>query len=351
MIRLTWRQFRLQALIAAGGLIALAIALVLTHSHIADLYVSNVRTCAARNNCDTAITAFLNTDRALQSWLNLLVVVVPALIGLFWGAPLIAREIESGTLRLVWTQSITRARWVIVKLAMLGTATMATAGVLTWMVTRWFAEFDRVGMDRFASFDERNVVPIGHAAFAFVLGVTFGAVLRRTLPALGATLVSFVAVRLSFNTLLRPHLIGPLRRIVALDSGGMGFGSADGGPMTLQPDGPRMPNAWVHSIDIVDRAGRLLPADAVSKVCPQLAIPGPPPGARGGGEVRGQVPDEALQSMRTCVAKLSATYHEVIQYQPAGRYWTFQWLELGIYVAVAAGLAGFCFWWVRRRLS
>ena len=46
--------------------------------------------------------------------------VVPAVIGIFWGAPMIAREIEAGTYRLVWTQSITRTRWLVSKLGVAG---------------------------------------------------------------------------------------------------------------------------------------------------------------------------------------------------------------------------------------
>jgi hypothetical protein len=44
-------------------------------------------------------------------------------------------------------------------------------------------------------------------------------------------------------------------------------------------------------------------------------------------------------------------FHEVVTYQPANRYWTFQWYELAIYVAVALVLSALCVWWVRRRLA
>jgi hypothetical protein len=47
---------------------------------------------------------------------------------------------------------------------------------------------------------------------------------------------------------------------------------------------------------------------------------------------------------------VGATYHELVTYQPANHYWTFQWAETGIYVA-AAILAGLvCLWWIRRRV-
>jgi hypothetical protein len=40
-----------------------------------------------------------------------------------------------------------------------------------------------------------------------------------------------------------------------------------------------------------------------------------------------------------------------VSYQPASRFWSFQWYETGIYAALALVLAGFCFWRIRHRLS
>ena len=58
----------------------------------------------------------------LQVALITLVLVVPALIGMFWGAPLIAHELETGTFRLAWTQSVSRRRWLLVKMGLVGLA-------------------------------------------------------------------------------------------------------------------------------------------------------------------------------------------------------------------------------------
>lgn len=40
-----------------------------------------------------------------------------------------------------------------------------------------------------------------------------------------------------------------------------------------------------------------------------------------------------------------------ITYHPASHFWSLQWAETGIFLALAGLLAGFCFWWLRRRLT
>jgi hypothetical protein len=349
VIRVALRQFRTQALVASVGLVAVLVVVVLTRSHLVDLYESTVATCDARGDCRTVIPSFLDTHSTLRVWLGILVVVVPGLIGVFWGAPLVAREIEAGTFRLAWTQSVSRTRWLGTKLGALGLAAMATAGLLGLMVTWWASLLDKVGESRFDHFDQRGVVPIGHALFAFVLGVTFGVIMRRTLPAMAATLVTFVATRLAFVSWVRPNLFTPVRRSTAIDPTAVGFGSRDGGPMTVMPEPPHIPNAWIRAVDVVDGAGRRMTSSALEALCPGIGLP--PPGAeRGGGEGVREITGDVKQVIDGCITKVSAKYHVVTTYQPSNRYWAFQWLELGIYVAAAALLAGLCIWWIRRRL-
>ena len=110
MIRFTWLQFRAQAVVVAGALALLAIA---------------------------AAGLLHRDDGTVRLWLGVLVLVAPGLIGMFWGAPLVAREFEEGTFRLAWTQSVTRTRWMAVKLAVVGLASMAAAGLLSLVVTWW----------------------------------------------------------------------------------------------------------------------------------------------------------------------------------------------------------------------
>jgi hypothetical protein len=289
----------------------------------------------------------------------------PGIIGIFWGAPLVARELEGGTFRLVWTQSVTRTRWLAVKLGVVGLASVAVAGLSSLILTWWASPLDRARMDSFATFDQRNIVPIGYAAFAFALGVTAGTLIRRTLPAMATTLVAFVGFRLAVTNVLRPHLIAPAHLAAALDPTTMGYGSTNSGPPILEPSPPNIANAWIYSTRILDKAGHALTPQFLATACPQLHVGSPADAASGRGAASGglglatghgsrqavAVPAGAQSALQDCVVKIGATYHQAVTYQPATRYWAFQWYELAIFLAGAAILASVSFWWVRRRLT
>jgi hypothetical protein len=89
------------------------------------------------------------------------------------GAPLVAREFETGTYRLAWTQT-TRTRWIAIKLAAIGLAGVVLTAILSLIVTWWSGPLDAVTMTPYSSFDQRDLVPLGYAAFAFVIGVAAG---------------------------------------------------------------------------------------------------------------------------------------------------------------------------------
>jgi hypothetical protein len=352
VIRLTWRQFRTQAAVALAALAAVAIVTAITGPHLVHVYRTAVIGCDARGDCSTVTAAFLRLDGGIRAWLGFLVIVVPAIIGIFWGAPLVAREIEDGTFRLAWTQSVTRTRWLSVKLAMVGLAGVVAAGLFSWLATWWASPLDRVKMSQFATFDQRGLVAVGYAAFAFALGVTAGVVARRTLVAMATTPVAFIAARLMFIHWVRPRLFAPAMQSLALDPVSTGFGStgsllSGGGPDNLQPVAPNIPNAWITSTRIVDNAGHALTSQVLKSTCPTVGQGRPAPG----GPSRGPAPAGAQQALHDCVVKVGASYHQVVTFQPAERYWPLQWCETAIFLAAALALAGFCLWWVRHRLS
>lgn len=348
MIRFALRLFRTPAIVAAAGITVLAVVVVATRPHLVDVYNSSVRGCDDAGTCDTAIPDFLETYRTLRGWLGVLVVITPGLIGAFWGAPLVAREIETGTFRLAWTQSVTRSRWIGARLAVVGFASVVVSGSVSLLVTWWARLPDRVAEDAFGSYDLRDIVPIGHAVFAFALGVTAGTILRKLLPAMAVTLVGFTGARLAFTHLLRPRLPGVEYRESALDVMRTGFGSRNGGPVTLHAEPPHLANAWFHSSEVVDTAGDRLTTGALAEACPRMADLRPPTGPGSG---RGPVPNDVHDTLAACVEKLSEQYHALAAYHPAGRYWDLQWLEVGIHVGVAAALAGVCWWWLRARVT
>ena len=164
------------------------------------------------------------------------VIVAPAVIGIFWGAPLIARELETGTFRLAWTQSITRARWLAVKLALIGLTAMAVTEGLSLMLGWWAAPIGQaarftdgsispLGLGPFSlAFDAHGITPLGYAAFAFALGVTTGLLIRRTVPAMAVTLAIFAVVQVAFPQGIRPHLLPPAHTSVAIGPGPDGVG-------------------------------------------------------------------------------------------------------------------------------
>ncbi|MGH8987272.1 MAG: hypothetical protein ACRDXC_01565, partial [Acidimicrobiales bacterium] len=62
-------------------------------------------------------------------------------------------------------------------------------------------------------------------------------------------------------------------------------------------------------------------------------------------------PGGPTPSFHACLEKLSATFHTVVTYQPANRFWAFQWAEMGIFLAAALALCGLSYWWLGRRYA
>jgi ABC-2 family transporter protein len=323
MIWLAWRQSRAQAMIALAAVLAVT----------------------------AAAFASGRTDTTIRLWLSVFAVVVPGLLGAFWGAPLVAGELESGSFRLAWTQDISRARWLAARLAVTGLAAMATAGLASWLITWWAGPLDRAGLDQFGSFDSRDIVPVGYAAFAFALGVLLGALLRRTVPAMAATLVVFTAARLAFRLLARPALLPPVAWALPLNPSTTGYGSSGFLPLepppALQPAAPDLPNAWVTSVAIVNGKGNRLTSSELASTCPDIGH-GRGSGGPAGGSGHVQVPQSVVNTTHDCVARIAAAYHEVVTYQPASRYWPLQWYELGVFLTAALLLAAACAWRVRK---
>jgi hypothetical protein len=346
MLWLSVRQFRTQALVAAAGLAGLAVVIVLVGSQLLADFHTSVSACAG-TGCGNAANDFIDKYTLMGSWLDGLVLVVPGLIGVFWGAPLVARELESGTFRLAWTQSISRARWTLTKLGLLVVAGMVAAGLCSLMVTWWSSPLDFVvGAGPFAHYDTRGIVPVAYAAFAFTLGVAAGAIIRRTVAAMATALVAFTAVRVAFVEWVRPHLLAPLsmRSPFTITS-----------PRRVQVGAHLPPGAWVMHESVVNRAGEAVRGGATGFAVNPLTAVGP-----GGVQIPGvgSCPNlkppggqaSSLQEAGGLVARCVDQLHlsNVVVYQPASRYWPFQAYESLIFVGLAVAVGAFTLWWVRR---
>jgi len=358
MIRLSMLQFRIQAITAAVTLAAFAVLLAATGPHLASVYAADgLDSCHGSTCANLAIYFTGSLARGPYGVLFLLstgiILLAPAVIGLFWGAPLIARELETGTAALAWNQSVTRTRWLAVKLAIGGLTAMAVTEALCLMQTWWAAPISQavadgsgvgVAQSRFSqlNFASHGITPLGYAAFAFALGVTAGALIRRTIPAMAVTLALFAALQVAMPLWIRPNLAPPDHTVNPVTSLGNALASQTGpggDTFTLYAITiPGQPGAWLLSSGPVNTAGQ--PVSTTPAACASVGSTGANQSASPAGAHTGPL------VFLDCLA--SHGIREAITYQPASRYWRFQWTETAIYLALALALTGYCFRRLRR---
>ena len=234
----------------------------------------------------------------------------------FLGAPLLARELEAGTWQLAWTQAVPRMRWLVVKLTTLGMLTVVLTAAFSTLTTWYRQPLDLFGHFQIDGFDVSGVVPVAYALFAFAIAAAAGVLLRRSLPSLAASLVAFVAVRVTVAGWLRPHYRTPITLIEAIPAGS---GQVKIGTANLQ-DG-------ILDEGISDAAGNHLNELAAS-----------------------MVEHKALDAGIDPTTYLhDRGFHRWVTYQPADRFWTFQFIETGIFAGLAAILLILVIWRVKRR--
>ncbi|WP_405096686.1 ABC transporter permease subunit [Micromonospora sp. NBC_01412] len=331
MIWFTWRQFRTPAAVAAVALAVLAAVLLVSANTITDLYAG---VAACQGDCGNAIEAFLtrfdNSAGGTIYYVTLAIMyAAPPLIGIFWGAPLVAREIEAGTHRLAWNQSITRSRWLATKLGLVGAATAATTGLLSWAVTAWASRVDSAAADRITPlvFGARGIVPVGYALFAFTLGVTVGMLIRRTVPAMAGTLAVYTAAVAAMPLWLRTHLAPARHETPPLDMDNLDELMIDRSRnMVIEPND--VTNAWTITNRPITPSGQVFTGPSDPARCS---------------------PDAPHGSCADWVGTLGL--RQDVVYHPDSQYWTLQLAETAVFVALAAALAIVSFWWLRRRLS
>jgi hypothetical protein len=312
MAWVTWRQHRSQALGALGLLVSFALAALLTRLPIASAFHhDSLSACVppqARTGCDIIVPHFESQFSGLVTATRVMA-VLPLLAGVFVGAPLVARELEFGTYRFAWTQGVSRRRWLLSKTALLAAGTVVAAAATSLVIMWWRSPFDQLeGRIGPSGFDVEGIVVPAYALFALALGVLAGIVFRRTVAAMTATLLAFGAVRFLVAAFVRPHFMAPLHRVIAATAASA------------------TPGNWMLSNTLVDGGGRQITASRE-----ELAV------------LHAQ---QAGIDPHTYILALG--WKRIVSYQPAGRFWTFQLLEAGIFAGLAVAALLVALWLVRR---
>jgi len=319
MIWLTWRQQRLEAMIGASVL-TLVTMLLIWSGHDMSLAYKNmgVATCLAHDPspqaCQAVAQAFqtrFSSLTGLATWLNFL----PLLFGVLLAAPFVL-DLEHGTYRLAWTQSITRRRWVRVKLGLIVAIVVLVSLFLTILTSWWNNPTDHI-VSRLDpnQFDFEGTVPIAYTIFVAALCLAMGSILRRSIPAIGITLAGYLALRTVIETWVRYHYLAPVTKRIPFAAA-----AAD------QP----VPTRGDYFI----KAGASIPKD-IMRLCFGGSLQPPPPNAAG--------PSYACFQHHGVFAS--------VVYQPANRFWLFQGIESAIFLIPSIALLALAVWWVRYRIT
>ena len=340
--------------------LAVAIIFVLTGPHLRHYADTVVNTCAAHNDC-VAVTAHFHALAHFSNAFSILVSVVPVLFGIFWGAPLVARELEAGTYRLAWTQSRDAAA-LDPRAPGHGRSRGRRAHRTPQPGGDLVAEPRRPAQPQplQPTSSARDVVPAplrpSASRSARYSARSCGGRSRRwrrhsgASPSCGTVVQQFV----------RPNLLAPLRLSQHFRAP-LYFGNSNRGVT------PPNPADWVRSDQVLSPSGKVLGqyggigphglfrfkvssngSAVFSGVgrCPNLISPPP-------GHLRPQYPTPAqARFLQAEIQRCVDSFHlrEVLTFQPTSHYWPLQWLEAGIFAALALALGAACIWWVRRRL-
>lgn len=318
MAWVTWRQHRFALTGVAALLGALAVYLWLAGLQLHHTY-SAAAACRPANSlaCGNMISDFMSTNDHTATLIPILLQAVPALIGAFVGAPVLARELETGTFRYAWTQGFGRGRWTLAKLVPLAVVVAAAAAafsaLFSWYYQPFIADGQYSPLYGFV-FDLRGIAFAAWTLAAFAIGGLAGLLIRRVVPAIVATLAAYTGLTLAAGMFLRQHYLSPL--------------------VTSNSNVPA--SAWIMSHwwtkgGAFAFAGRP-PVNLVQQFCP----PSGPINSKPSGE-----------SVPRCLSQHGYTLWT--RYQPASRFWPLQWIEGGWLLALSLFLIAATVWVVRRR--
>jgi hypothetical protein len=319
MTWLIWRQHRLQAAVILLALAALALLMLPTGLRMHDVLTSSgLGVCVSEHGpasleCNALDEAFSDRFSSFES-LSAALLFVPLFAGMFLGAPLVARELEHGTHRLVWTQGVTRLRWALGKIGFVTAAAVAVGSGFALLLSWWIEPLNAVNGNRLEPgfFDMQGVTPVAYTVFAVALGVIASTYVRSVLPALALTAGAFIAARIVVLFWARERFLSPVRVTDPVLATG-GLSSNEG---------------WVLSEAVYDADGN--PIAPGQSFCPRE--------------------DPTCADKFGPGSPLDGAYN-VVEYHPLDRFWTFQLIESGIFVGAALLLLALALYRIRRRLS
>jgi hypothetical protein len=253
--------------------------------------------------------------------------VIPPLIGAFVGAPVLARELETGTFRFTWTQGFGRARWAIGTLAPLALGVTALAGAFGFLFSWCYGPQIGVkyGLSPLASltFDLRDVAFAGWMLVAFAIGVLAGMLIRRVVAAMFATMVAWSALAVVTGAFLRRHYEAPLVT----------------SKLNLASTDWNISSSWT-------RDGKQVSSSTINQVLEKVGV-----------QVSGSSQSVAAgaplghTNMSPTQYLVHHGFTQLTNYQPASRFWPFQWIEAGWLLALALLLMTGAVWLVHRRAA
>ena len=325
MLWVTWRQHRL-GLAGVGALLGvLTLYVSLAGRQLHQAFAAAIACHPASSIACAELTRRFN-DLNLHLANGFVWQPLPPLIGAFIGAPLLARELETGTFRYAWTQGFGRWRWVLGKLMLLAlalvVATAAFSVVLSWYYRPYFAAgkqtafFSQVSPLTAGLFDLRGAAFAAWTLAAFAIGALAGMLIGRVIPAIVVTLASYAVLALGAGMFLRRHYMAPL--------------------ITTRPNLSAtalvVSQWWTKGTGFAFRG--LPPMNLIQQFCPPSAVGAgkPSPG-----------------TLAQCLSRHG--YTQWSSYQPASRFWAYQSIEGAWLLALSALLIGTTVWLAHRRAS
>ena len=318
IVWVTWRQHRIALAGVAALLGAWALYLVLAGSSLHHAYAAAVACHPASSLvCVNLIGNFNDTYSPTAVAVAAMLQAVPGLIGAFVGAPVLAREMETGTFRYAWTQGFGRWRWALGKLVLLAVAVAAAAGAFSVLSWWYFQPFFAVHFGTPlapALFGLRGVAYAAWTLAAFSIAALAGMLIRRVVPAMAATLAAYLGLAVLPGLWLRQHYLAPLLTT-----------------RNVLPGYAWIMNQWFtkggkFAFAVPQKSGLI--AGLIQQHCPSAP---------------------ASLTLGQCLAKHG--YTQWTSYQPVSRFWPFQWIEGGWLLALSVLLIATTVWLVRRRAA